>query len=200
MKKKFIVISILILVLIVGMLYYFNSGGEDINKNIPGHKTTAKQLVEISKPFVEKYWGNRSYHVGAINMELDKSEQGNVEIWYKDEKKNNDGVPNIITVEIDTKNKKVLRIINQDRDSKIEPGNINIEKWAIDSREAIKMANEAFKGNSDFDYTIAYLSGTNSYLGGKETWDVSLFNKINKKAYYLKIDAYTGDIYRKEVK
>ncbi|HOM02622.1 MAG TPA: hypothetical protein PLH43_07335 [Acetivibrio sp.] len=44
-------------------------------------------------------------------MTLDENLEGKVEIWYKDDNKDQNGVPNIITVEIDTKkNKKLMHI------------------------------------------------------------------------------------------
>ncbi|MHB8066134.1 MAG: PepSY domain-containing protein [Ruminiclostridium sp.] len=200
-SKLILIITIVVsILLVIGIIYYFQSGGKSLNESIPNDKLSAKELVEISKIYVDKYWGKRKYYIGKISMELDKNQQGRVEIWYKDDNKNKDGVPNIITVEIDTKSKKILKIIKQERNSKIVPGNINIEKWAIDSNNAINIAKDVFKKSNDFNYSFAYVSGTNEYKNGKEAWNISFYNESKKSSYYIKIDAYTGEIYSSEVK
>ncbi|ODM24562.1 hypothetical protein EFD62_09185 [Acetivibrio mesophilus] len=133
-------------------------------------------------------------------MTLDENLEGKVEIWYKDDNKDKNGVPNIITVEIDTKKNKILRIINQERNSKIVPGDINIDKWSVDSINVIDIARKNFTQDNDFNFTTAWLSATSIDKNEKEIWNVSFYNENTKRAYYLEIDAYTGEIYRSEVK
>ena len=171
-----------------------------INGDIPSEKTNLKGLVEVTRPYIEKYWGNRTYYVGKISMALDENLEGKVEIWYKDEKKNEKGVPNIITVEYDTKERKIIRIVNQVRDSKIVPDILNVDKWNIDSNDAVNIAKNTFDKLNDFEFTVAHLSVNKLYNDGKEKWSVNLYNENNKKAYHLEIDVYTGEIYRNEIK
>ncbi|ABN51248.1 MAG TPA: hypothetical protein DEF39_05060 [Hungateiclostridium thermocellum] len=123
-------------------------------------------------------------------MTLDEKLEGKVEIWYKDDKKDKNGVPNIITVEIDTEKNKILRIINQERNSKIVPGNINIDKWSVDSIDVIDMARKVFAQNDAFSFTTAWLSGTSTDKNGKEIWNATFYNENTKKAYYLQVDVY----------
>ncbi len=198
MKNKALITALVLIALIVSIIYYFKSGGEIINEDIPANKLGAKEMVEIVKPYVDKYWNDRSYQVGKISMTLDKNLEGRIEIWFKDNKKDRNGVPNIITVDIDTKENKILKIIDQERDSKIVPGNLNISAWSIDSGDAIRLAKKAFDNEPDF--IVVYVSGNDLFRDGMETWDVTLFNERTKKSYYVKIDVYTGEVYRKEVK
>ncbi|WP_181738697.1 hypothetical protein [Thermoactinomyces mirandus] len=60
------------------------------------------------------------------------------------------------------------------RDSKIEPGNIHIENWTIDSDEVVQIAKDAFKNDKDFDFTSAFINGNDLLLNGIESWDVSV--------------------------
>lgn len=185
------------------IILYIRSGGQTLNVEIPDNKISAKELVELAKPYVDKYWGNRSYSIGEIIMELDEKHEGKVQIWYKDENRNKNGVPNIITVEVDTKGKRIIKIQRQERNSKIEPGRININNWNIDSKGLFDIVKENFddvKDFEDFDLMPIYISGNNGYSGGIETWDISFYSIKSQKEYYLKVDPYTGEIYRKESK
>ena len=196
MRLKVIsIISIIVSVsLIFGTIYYVKSGPKIINESIPDNKFSAKELVKISKIYVDKFWSKKNYHISKINMELDKDQRGNVEIWYEDDNENKNGVPNIITVEINTKSKKILKIATQPRDSKIATGDdLNIEKWSIDSNEAINIAKERFKSKGNFE--LAYITGEKQCNTGKETWDIILWNEV---VCHIKIDVYTGEIYTSE--
>lgn len=200
MRVRIIITIIIVLIIALGITHYLRSGGMRINADIPSEKTNLKGLIEVTRPYIEKYWGNRTYYVGEVSMELNENFEGKVEIWYKDEKKNRKGVPNIITVEYDTKQRKIIRIVNQVRDSKIVPGILNIDKWNIDSNEAINIAKNTFDKLNDFEFTVAHLSVNKLYNDSKEKWSVNLYNENNKKAYHLEIDVYTGEIYRNEIK
>ena len=199
-----IIISLLLItvsiVLVIGLVLYVKDSEQILNIKIPDNIIGAKELVELAKPYVDKYWGNRNYLVGAIVMYLDEKHEGKVEIWYKDENRNKNGVPNIITVEIDTKEKIITRIRNKERNSKIEPGEINISSWNIDSSELFDIAKRNFEDLEDFDETLIFISGDSEYSGGIETWNISFYSIRNQKEYYLKVDPYTGEIYRKESK
>ena len=200
MRVRIIITIIIVLIIALGITHYLRSGGMRINGDIPSEKTNLKGLVEVTRPYIEKYWGNRTYYVGKISMALDENLEGKVEIWYKDEKKNEKGVPNIITVEYDTKERKIIRIVNQVRDSKIVPDILNVDKWNIDSNDAVNIAKNTFDKLNDFEFTVAHLSVNKLYNDGKEKWSVNLYNENNKKAYHLEIDVYTGEIYRNEIK
>ena len=200
MRVKIIITIIIVLIIALGITHYLRSGGMRINGDIPSEKTNLKGLVEVTRPYIEKYWGNRTYYVGKISMALDENLEGKVEIWYKDEKKNEKGVPNIITVEYDTKERKIIRIVNQVRDSKIVPDILNVDKWNIDSNEAFDIAKNTFDKLSDFEFTVAHIFVDKLYNDSKEKWSVNLYNENNKKAYHLEIDVYTGEIYRNEIK
>jgi uncharacterized protein (UPF0216 family) len=200
MRVRIIITIIIVLIIALGITHYLRSGGMRINADIPSEKTNLKGLIEVTRPYIEKYWGNRTYYVGEVSMELNENFEGKVEIWYKDEKKNRKGVPNIITVEYDTKQRKIIRIVNQVRDSKIVPGILNIDKWNIDSNEAFDIAKNTFDKLSDFEFTVAHIFVDKLYNDSKEKWSVNLYNENNKKAYHLEIDVYTGEIYRNEIK
>jgi len=201
MKTVSIFVILITLSVSISAIYYFKSGGRNINADISAlNKLSAKELIKLSNSYVDEYWGKRTYYVGKINMTLDENLEGKVEIWYKDDNKDKNGVPNIITVEIDTKKNKILRIINQERNSKIVPGDINIDKWSVDSINVIDIARKNFTQDNDFNFTTAWLSATSIDKNEKEIWNVSFYNENTKRAYYLEIDAYTGEIYRSEVK
>lgn len=201
MKTVSIFVILITLSVSISAIYYFKSGGRNINADISAlNKLSAKELIKLSNSYVDEYWGKRTYYVGKINMTLDENLEGKVEIWYKDDNKDKNGVPNIITVEIDTKKNKILRIINQERNSKIVQGDINIDKWSVDSINVIDIARKNFTQDNDFNFTTAWLSATSIDKNEKEIWNVSFYNENTKRAYYLEIDAYTGEIYRSEVK
>lgn len=200
LKKTNINLILLLIIFVIGSRCYFRNGQVRINADIPSDKITAKGLVEIAKPYVDRYWGKRNYYVGEIKMELNSSSEGKVEIWYKDERKNKAGIPNIITVEFDTKARKILRIVSQERNSKIVPGIVNIEKWSIDSCDAIEVAKNLVKEQNDFDYKFAYVSASEIFHDSKEKWSITLFSEESKEVYYLEIDAYTGYIYKSKEK
>lgn len=195
--KIFIIIIIgLLIVPMISLIYYFNSGKNvSINEDIPDKKISAKDLVELAKPYVDKYFQEKDYYIGEINMDLDKNLEGVVQIWYKEKQQNHKKVPNIVTIEIDTKNKRILSIIDQVDDSKIEPGIINIEEWSIDSSDAIELAKKIYKNYNDFDFTTVYLSGTQILENGPEKWKIGFFNQDTLKAFTIDIDPYTGKVY-----
>lgn len=194
MKVK-VLVGVIIIAVIGLTLFYLQSGGKKINVAIPENIVNAKEIVKFVKPYVDDYFKTSDYYAGKIFMTLNKDRRGKVEIWYKDKKKDRNGVPNIITVEVNTNIRKIVRIIKQERNSKIEPGEINIDNWTIDSSDAIDIALKRI--NKDItDYTVIYLSGTDLFLDGNETWDVNLFNENTKKSAYVKIDAYTGEVYK----
>lgn len=200
MKIKALIGSILLVILSLIVIFYFQSGGKKINANIPKNIASDKELISLIKPYIDEYFQTSDYYIGKIGMTLDENRKGQIEVWYKDKKKDKNGIPNIITVEVDTNINKIVRIVKQERNSKIEPGEINIDKWPIDSNKAIEIAMQGIKEDKNFKYTSAHLSGTNLYLGSKETWDVTLYNEDSKKAVYAKIDAYSGNIYSLEEK
>lgn len=200
MKIKSLIGIILVIMIGLAIVFYLQSGGKKVDVSIPENVVNAKELVKLAKPYVDEYFKTSDYYVGKVSMALDKNQRGQVEIWYKDKKKDKNGVPNIITVKVDTTTKKIIRIVKQERNSKIEPGIINIDNWSIDSSKAIDIALECIKKDINFDFTSAYLSGSDIYLDGKEIWDVTLFNENSKKSVYVKIDVYTGDVYKYEKK
>lgn len=197
---KRIIITLILISIIAPIIYYFLDGGKTINANISSNTLSAQDLICEAKPYVNSYWRNKKYFVGEIFMKLDSNLEGEVIIWYKDDIKDRNGVPNIITLDIDTKKKKIISITKQERNTKIEPGKINIENWAVDSDEAVEIAKQAFKDTEDFDFTKVFLNANNLYGDAIETWDLSFYNEKNNKAYVLKIDAYSGEIYKKKVK
>ncbi|MGA8942583.1 MAG: hypothetical protein WB502_07665, partial [Thermoactinomyces sp.] len=171
MKIK--VLAIFFTALFIGLaLFLFNlllGGRKTLNENIPDNKNSAKELVKIAAPYVQEYWDDRKYYIGEIIMELNNNQEGKVEIWYKDDRgEGSEEVPNILTVSFDTKKNKILEIIEQPRDSKIEPGKINIEDWPIDSNEAIQIAKDTFKNDKDFNFTSAFITGSDIYRNGIE--------------------------------
>lgn len=196
MKIKILVSAILVIIIGLVFVVYLQSGGKKIDASIPEDVVSAKELIKLAKPYIDNYLKTSDYYVGKVSMALDKNQRGQVEIWYKDKERDKNGVPNIITVKIDTSTKKIIRIVKQERNTKIEPGIIHIDNWSIDSPKAIDIALECIIKDVDFDYTSVYLYGSDIYLDGKEIWDVELYNKNNKKSAYVKIDAYTGEVYK----
>ena len=195
-----IVSFICIIVLVLVITFYVKSGDLIIYEDIPNDKISAKELVQIAKPYVDKYWGDRHYYVGEIIMSLDKELEGKVEIWYKDDKKNRKGVPNIITVEFDTKEKKIIRIAKQVRDSKIEPDVINIEKWNLDSSDILNISKEKFPELKDSNITLVHISGNKLFADTKEFWRLNIWVEESKRSYHIKVDPYTGEVFSSEVK
>lgn len=201
MKRKRMMIGIAFFVsLTIGILYYVQSGGKEINEPIPAHvdKMSAKDLVELANTYVEEYWGDRKYYFGKINMIVDEPYSGKVEIWYKDQAQGEE-VPNILTVEMDTKKNKIIRIQKQERNSKIEPVAIDQKKWTVDSTEATKISIESLqKEDKELDYKVSSLL---LYDRDSKTpiWVISITTTENKKNYTIFLDANSGKVLSKKL-
>lgn len=192
--KKIIIALVFLIGILGGIVYYFNSGKKIINKDIPENSSlNIKEIEKISKDCINEIWKNNTYHIGDIKISLDEDLEGSIELWYADENRNKEGVPNIITVNVDTKANKIVSIIKQERNSKIEPQLIELDQWNVDIKEAIQKAKEAFLSEGDIHFQNIYIS--NRYLGEEKrpVWSITCFDTIEQKGYSIDIDVYTGE-------
>lgn len=167
---------------------------ETINLNLDNKIKSAKQLVEVCEPFINKLWEGREYHLGQISMTLNKKLEGKVVLTYADETSPDN--PNVIEAEINTTQNKILKIRELGRDSKLDPGRIRFTKWKIDSTNAYNIALSQFKNNKDLKFDEIFIRSNNMYKMKYEVWVVELYNSMDKKKYWSEIDAYTGKVYR----
>ncbi|MFD1428275.1 hypothetical protein [Kroppenstedtia sanguinis] len=187
------------LLLAIGFFYYLQSWGEEINQPLPSQVDlmSAKDLVKAAHPFVKEYGGNEKFDLGKVRLRMKGSSPEKVELRYRGQAKGVE-VPRIITVEMDLEKKQVLRIREQDRDSKIEPVAIDLKKWRIDSKKAIQIATGALKKedeNEQLDYQVDSL-----VLYGESNppmWSVRLSTTENY--YRVYIDILTGKVRSKEL-
>lgn len=184
MKKKIIITIISITIL--GVSFFGCKKNEDIN--IPENVTTAKQLVQFSKPYVERYGKDSKYHIGEVDMILDNNMRGDIFLYYKKDKEDKKGVNNLIKVSIDTNKMKIWKVERDD--FKIEK-DINFDKWLIDSNQAVAIAKkELEKRIGSFEIKVVSLNG---FRGTYEVWFVGI-GVDNSKIYYFHIDPYSGEI------
>lgn len=192
--KKIIIALAFLVGIVGGIVYYLNSGRKIINKDIPVNSSlNIKEIEKITKDCINEIWKNNTYHIGDIIINLDEDLKGSIELWYADENRNKEDVPNIITVNVDTKANKIVSIIKQERNSKIEPELIELEQWNTDIKEVIEKAKEAFLLEGDTHFQHIYIS--NSYLGEEKrpVWSITCFDIIEQKGYSIDIDVYTGE-------
>ncbi|MFD1407747.1 PepSY domain-containing protein [Kroppenstedtia eburnea] len=196
--KKIVILGVSsFLLLAIGFFYYLQSGREEIQQPIPSQVDlmSAKDLVKAAHPFVKEYGGNDKFDLGEVNLMMKGSSPEKAELWYRGQAKGEE-VPRIITVEMDLEKKQVLRIREQDRDSKIEPVAIDLKKWRIDSKEAIQIATDTLKKEDEqLDYQVdtAYLIGESK----PPVWIIRL--SAAKKYYSVFIDMQTGKVRSKEL-
>ncbi|EGK09855.1 hypothetical protein HMPREF9374_2770 [Desmospora sp. 8437] len=195
--KNIVIISASLLLLVIGVFYYLQSGGEEIHQPIPSHVNlmSAKDLVKAANPYVKEYGGNEKFDLGKVRLMTNGSSPDKAELWYKGQAEG-DEVPRILTVEIDLEKKQIIRIREQDKDSKIEPVAIDLKKWMVDSREAMQIATDALKKeNEQLDYQVDSL-----VLYGESQppmWSVRL--STTNKYYRVYIDILTGKVLSKEL-
>lgn len=70
MNVKNVVIGISsLLLLVIGVFYYLQSGGEEIHQLIPFHvdPMSAKDL-EAANPYVKEYVGNEKFDLGKVRL------------------------------------------------------------------------------------------------------------------------------------
>ncbi|MGF7089298.1 hypothetical protein JOD24_003181 [Kroppenstedtia sanguinis] len=196
--KKIVILGISsFLLLAIGFFYYLQSWGEEINQPLPSQVDlmSAKDLVKAAHPFVKEYGGNDKFDLGEVNLMMKGSSPEKAELWYRGQAKGEE-VPRIITVEMDLEKKQVLRIREQDRDSKIEPVAIDLKKWRIDSKKAIQIATDTLKKEDEqLNYQVDSL-----VLYGESNppmWSVRLSTTENY--YRVYIDILTGKVTSKEI-
>ncbi|QKI80704.1 hypothetical protein [Kroppenstedtia eburnea] len=196
--KNIVIISVSsLLLLIIGIFYYLQSGGEEINQPIPSHvdPMSAKDLVKAANPYVKEYGGNEIFDLGEVRLMMNGSSPDKAELWYKGQAEG-EKVPRVLTVEMDLKKNQITWIREQDRDSKIEPVAIDLKKWMVDSKEAIQIATEALKTeNEQLNYQVDSV-----YLNGESNPPMCIVRLSAAKKYYsVFIDMQTGKVLSKEL-
>lgn len=104
-----------------------------INKDIPNHSVSVKEIERLVGPYVKQYWEDREYHLGAIYMFLNENLEGEVSLTYADESSTSS--PNVIEVTVNTIESKIVSIEKMGNNSKLDPGRIDFNQWKIDSYE-----------------------------------------------------------------
>jgi hypothetical protein len=163
-----------------------------INKDIPSHSVSVKEIVRLVDPHVKRYWERKEYHLGEIFMFLNEKLEGEVSLTYADESSKSS--PNVIGVTVNTIENKIVSIKRMGSNSKIDPGRINFHKWKIDSDEAFRITEDIFKTQNGFQYDKVIIESNNIYHHTMEVWNVSIYNFNNKLEYWGTINPYTGEV------
>ncbi len=167
-----------------------------INEDIPENTMTAKELVTVADSYIKKHYKKEKYYIGKIIMKLDQSFKGKIVLTYSTLTKS----PHIIEVSLDTTIKKILTTRYVGKDSKIDPGFININKWKIDIDEAINLGLKFFEIYPDFKYDSVLVKTSNYFRGDMEVWDIEFHNIEKNMKYECSINPYDGNIlYNKKI-
>lgn len=163
-----------------------------IDKDIPSHSVSIKEIEKLVDPYVKKHWEGKEFHLGAINMFLNENLEGEVSLTYADESSKSE--PNVIEVEINTVENKIVSLNRMGSNSKLDPGRIEFHNWNIDSDEAFRIIEDIFKSQSGFRYDKVIIASNNIYLYDKEVWKVKMYDFNNKLEYRGTINPYTGEV------
>ncbi|MGC5324654.1 hypothetical protein [Brevibacillus sp. SYSU BS000544] len=161
----------------------------EINRDIPNSidPVSSKGMLPFISTILQEYHGIESFEVGKVTMNLDGQFEGQIKIMVKTTNK-------VLEISIDSKKKKVLTIRKMEKHSKLDPGTISLDKWKIDSKEAINIALEKFSNEIGFKVENIYLTTISSYKGKEEVWSIDIQNSSNKTTYWCNIDPYSRNI------
>ncbi len=190
MRNQFLIITCILF--FIFMLSSCQNAVVEINEEIQSNMKSVKKLLSIVTPHIEEYWVDKTFHLGEVFMILNEDLNGEIKLTFADESSKD--TPNVIEVNIDTVNNIILNIKNLGRDSKVNPGKINFNKWTLDSIDAFNITKKIFKDELNFKFDVVLIDSTNNYQGDKEVWTVKLNDLDNNIIYWSSIDPYTGQV------
>lgn len=125
-------------------------------------------------------------------MILDKNMVGEVNLTYSNRETGDD--PTVAQIQINTKEKKIkdMRVLGDD--SKLDPGELDIDSWTVDSNVAIDNALKAGNNIKNLNYDTIICQTYNFYLGKYQVWSVQFIDSSNNKKYWAIVDPKTGEI------
>ena len=168
-----------------------------LNKPIEYEIVSAKQIESYLSDEIAQYRKVRKYNfsVGSIDMKIDKEHRGEALVIFveKDHEK-----PILLFARLDTREMVFYKIEDYARESKLNPGIINFRDWIIDSTDALRLTEEFFSTDPDFQYNRIWLNTySNSFIwrqGDVEEWHVYLTDDENDIRYSTHINPYSGEI------
>jgi len=166
---------------------------EPLDKPIDPEIVSAKQIVEYLNNEIQQIDKFTKYDltVGEVDMHLDAEHRGQVTVTFVEKENEN---TKVIFADLDTRRSIFHRFSDQGRESKLNPGIIYIQNWKIDSKDAVRIAEDYISARENFRYDEIWLISVSYYRGNKEVWDVYLTNNNNDIRYNLTIDPYSGEV------
>jgi hypothetical protein len=183
---------VIILTLCLSIITSCQKAVSVIDKDIPSHIVSVKEIERLVAPYVNQYWEGREYHLGAIYMFLNENLEGEVSLTYADESSTTS--PNVIAVTVDTIENKIVNIKKMGSNSKLDPGRIDFNQWKIDSDEAFRITESIFKAQNGFRYDEIIIRTNNIYLHDNEVWKIKMYDFNNKIEYRSTISPYSGEV------
>lgn len=186
MKFKLLVLTVVVIILLCSC----KKAVKELNQEISSELVTAKEITEITDKVVKDEWGDKDFYLSEITMYLDENHRGSLSLIYADGLETKTTVPNMLKIEVNTKEHKIVRLKRLTKDSKLYPGVISFDDWTIDSIDAYNLAVDLFKEIDSYDSVI--ISSTPSFEGDSEAWSVILWK--DKTRYSCFINSYTGEV------
>lgn len=168
-----------------------------LGKPIDSEIVSAKQIVEYLSNEIQKdrfFFKYDNLAVGKINMRLDIEHRGEVNVTFVEINKNPKKIPNVIIADLDTRKNMFYRFSYYGREGKLYPGVIHIQNWKIDSKDAVRIAEDFVNSNKNSQYDRIWLLTNTIYKGNKETWEVLLTDSERGVSSSIRINPYSGEV------
>lgn len=185
MKKTFIYFILLIILLSI-FLYLRNSNQEEINSNLILKENTLNEIVNQVSPYVTKYYGNSNYHLGKIAFSGDDQLKGELRLTFA---RTTSKKLEPVEVLVNTFTNKIINLESIGNEENLDPGEIFYKKWKVDYNDAYVIAKKSFVKDFNLNYDKVLIVSDNF---DEELLKVTLYDSVSKKAYWYKIDPYSG--------
>lgn len=178
------------LVAVIGLMLV---GCGAIDADIPADVDAVKEIVPLVEPHVKEYLGTEEFHLGSVIMKLDGEQQGEVKLKYADE--SSADAPNVIEVTVNTAEHKIIGIEELGAESDVNPGEIKVAEWKVDSTEAVELAKKELEYPAEFKPDqLTILSDNSGEFHKGDVWMITLVDKKQNLVHDVVIDVMTGDV------
>ena len=198
------ILFIIVGILLIPVLYLLFTTGfyfithptilfKDLNKSMDNDIVSAKQIEIYLNREIQGIENLKKYEliVGSIDMKVDNEHRGEVTVVLveKDNKKSK-----VIYAYLDTRKHIFYKFQDAGRESKLYPGIIHLRDWEIDSTDAVRISEEFYSTNKDFQYNEIWITTTSIYDNNNKLWNIYLTDIKSNIRYVTRIDPYSGEV------
>jgi len=196
MSSPIVLVIATVVIVVIGVIV--DPTPTHLGKPIDSEIVSAKQIVEYLNSNkikqIHKRYRKHGLVVGKISMRLDIEHRGKVEVTFVEINKNPKKIPNVIIADLDTRKNMFYRFSYYGREGKLYPGVIHIQNWKIDSKDAVRIAEDFVNSNKNSQYDRIWLLTNTIYKGNKETWEVFLTDSERGVSSSIRINPYSGEV------